>query len=41
MNSNSFHTHSSAMQTTAIQSNRQSVMSIFYCQSATNGLTSS
>jgi len=29
------------MQTTAIQPDRQSVTSIVYCQSATNGLTSS
>jgi len=28
------------MQTTAIQPRRQSVMSIVYCQSATNGPTS-
>jgi len=32
---------SSAMQTTAIQPHRQSVTSIVYCQSATNGLSSS
>jgi len=45
LNSTYFHLFftriSSALQTTAIQSHRQSVTSIVYCQSATNDLTSS